>query len=249
MVGSGAVLVVVDAKEGGDEIVGIVGTAAMPAIPTMGSTPIVGTAAAELTPRLPISVEPRGIPGRATPPGVIGDVGDDDAATLPVPEPHIPDNPEVSGIPEVADISDVAAVSDDIDVAAVAGAAVPIVVPPPSKVAVDPNICDGEVPTVEHAVPLPDNGIVPVTPVGSGLSPGDASSVAPRGMPVGDTVESIPSPSGEVAPIVGVGAAIPPTCAIATLQMKSAGRTAAIDEIRIGIPRSKAASIAIKVGC
>jgi hypothetical protein len=150
-----------------------------------------------------------------------------------LPEPHIPDIPEVSGIPEAADISDD---MDVPDVAAVAGAMVPIVVPPPSKVAVDPNIPDGEVPTVEHVVPLPDTAVVPVTPVGSGLSPGDASSVAPRGMPVGDTVEPVPRPSGEVAPIVGVGAAIPPTCAMATLQTKSAGRTTAIDEIRIGIP-------------
>ena len=163
-----------------------------------------------------------------------------------LPEPHIPDIPEVSGIPKAADISDVTAVPADMDVpdvAAVAGAMVPIVVPPPSKVAVDPNIPDGEVPVVEHVVPLPGTAIVPVTPVGSGLSPGDASSVAPRGMPVGDTVEPVPRPSGEVAPIVGVGAAIPPTCAMATLQTKSAGRTTAIDEIRIGIPRSKAASM------
>jgi hypothetical protein len=163
-----------------------------------------------------------------------------------LPEPHIPDIPEVSGIPEVADISDVAAVPDDIkvpDVAPVAGAMVPIVVPPPSKVAVDPNIPDGEVPTVEHVIPLPGTAIVPVTPVGSGLSPGEASSVAPRGMPVGDTVEPVPRPSGEVAPIMGVGAAIPPTCATATLQTKSAGRTMVSDEIRIGIPRSKAASM------
>jgi hypothetical protein len=74
LVGSRAVPVVVDETEGGDETVGIAGTAAVPAIPAMGSTPMVGTAAAVLTPRLPISVEPRGIPGRETPPGVIGDV-------------------------------------------------------------------------------------------------------------------------------------------------------------------------------
>jgi hypothetical protein len=73
LVGSRAVPVA-DEREGGDETVGIAGTAAALAIPAIGSTPIVGTAAAELTPRLPISVEPRGIPGRETPPGVIGDV-------------------------------------------------------------------------------------------------------------------------------------------------------------------------------
>ena len=51
---------------------GIVGTG--PTLPNVGNTLIVGTAAAELTPRLPISVEPRGIPGRETLPGVMGDV-------------------------------------------------------------------------------------------------------------------------------------------------------------------------------
>jgi len=101
-------------------MVGIVGVS--PTVPTVGDTGI-GTAAAELTPRLPISVDPNGIPVRATPPGAVGDVdvGVDDAAMLPEPEPHIPDNPEVSSIPDVVDSP-----------AAVAGAPVPIVIPPPS---------------------------------------------------------------------------------------------------------------------
>jgi hypothetical protein len=75
--------------------------------------------------------------------------------------------------------------------------------------------------------------IVPVTLVGAGLIPGDAISVEPRGTPVGETVESVPMPSGEVAPMVGVGLAIPLTCAIATLKMRSAGRTVAINETLI----------------
>jgi hypothetical protein len=120
----------------------------------MGNTPVVGTAGAELTPRLLISIEPNGIPVRATPPGVVGDVdvdvdvavGADDEAMLLEPEPHIPDVPEVSSIPEDIDTPDVADVPDDIDidgpnvpdvavlpvVAAVAGAALPDAVPPPS---------------------------------------------------------------------------------------------------------------------
>jgi hypothetical protein len=40
-------------------------------------------------------------------------------------------------------------------------------------------------------------------------------------------------PSGEVAPMLGVGVAIPATCAVATLQTKSIGRTAEINEIRM----------------
>jgi hypothetical protein len=71
--------------------------------------------------------------------------------------------------------------------------------------------------------------------VGIGLIPGDASSVEPIWIPVGDTDEPDVMPSGEVAPIVGVGAAIELTCAIATLLTKSAGRTAAINESLIGV--------------
>src|SRR5438445_5870517 len=128
----------------GDETVGIVGANALgPTVPTMGNTPIVGTAGAELTPRLLISIEPNGIPVRATPPGVVGDVdvGVDDEAMLLEPEPHIPDNPDVSSIPEVVDVPDVADITDDVDTpdeldipdgAAVAGAAAPAALPPPS---------------------------------------------------------------------------------------------------------------------
>src|SRR5713101_5556550 len=135
------VLVVGDETVSGDVTVGIVGTNG--AVPTVGNTPIVGTAAAELTPRLPISVDPIGIPVRAPPPGTVDDVGVDDEVTLLEPEPHIPDDPDVSSIPEVVDTPDVADIPeevDDPDVAAVAGAAVPTPIPPPSKLAVDPNI-------------------------------------------------------------------------------------------------------------
>lgn len=197
--------------------------------PTVGDTLSVGTAAAELTPRLPTSTDPNGIPVRALPPGVVGDVdvGVEEEATLLEPEPHIPD------IPEVVDIPDVAEIPDDVDipdVAAVVGAAVPMDIPPPSKLAVDPNIPDGEVPMVEHVAPLPGIAIVPVASAGAGLTPGDAISVEPSGIPAGETVEPVPKPSGEVAPRLGVGLAIPLTCAIAPLQTISAGRTAAIND-------------------
>jgi hypothetical protein len=72
---------------------------------------------------------------------------------------------------------------------------------------------------------------VPVTPAGAGLTPGDAISVAPRGIPVWGTAEPIPKPSGEVAAIVGVGLTMPLICAMAAaLQTTSAGRTAAIND-------------------
>ena len=239
------VLVVGDETVSGDATVGIVGTNG--AIPTVGNTLIVGTAAAELTPRLPISKDPNGIPVRAPPPGVVGDVevGVDDEAILLEPEPHIPDNPVVSNIPEVVDIPDDIDVPDIAvppDVAAVAGVAAPTAVPPPSKLAADPNIPDGEVPKVEHVVLLPGIAVVLIEPVGIGLTPGDAISVAPIGIPVGETVEPVAMPSGEVAPIVGVGEAIPLTCAMATLLTKSAGSTAAINEYLMGALRLRTAS-------
>jgi hypothetical protein len=138
--------------------VGVVGTNELgPTVPTMGKTPVVGTAGAELTPRLLISMEPSGIPVRAKPPGVVGnvdaDVGIDDEAMLLEPEPHIPDIPDVLSIPDDVDIPVGTVISDDVDVpgvavgsvvaavgsaamlpdvAAVAGAAVPGAVPPPS---------------------------------------------------------------------------------------------------------------------
>jgi hypothetical protein len=125
----GTLLVVVEA-------VGIVGA---------GDTLVVGTAAAELTPRLPISVESSGIPARVL---VVADdveVGLDDEVTVLEPEPHIPDNPAVVAIPELIDNPEVAeipavipdaAMVPDVAVAAVdtvAGGIAPLsVTPPPS---------------------------------------------------------------------------------------------------------------------
>jgi len=233
------------------ESVGIVGASGVgPTGLTVGNTLGSGTGGVEPTPRLAISNDPNGIPVRAAPPGVVGevDVGADDAARLLEPEPHIPDIPDVSivpGDPEVTGISDVNDVADVVDVGcvavvpeftAVAGAAVPIPMPPPSKLALEPNISEGEVATVGHAVLVVVVGIVivPVTPVGSGLTPGEVISTAPSGIPVGEPAEPVATPSGEVAPTMGVGVTVPsncpPTCAMATLQTKSAGRTAAIHE-------------------
>ena len=211
MVGHGIAFAVADEPASAGAMAGIVGTG--PTLPNVGNTLIVGTAAAELTPRLPISKEPSGIPVRATPPDTVGAVvvGVDDEATLLEPEPHIPDIPAVSSVPEVVDTPDVPrrlAELDIPDIAAlllvVALAGAPLPIPPPSKLAVDPNIDDGEVPTVEHAVPLAVLGteIVPVTPLGAGLSPAEVISVEPSGMPAGST--DMVDPRGEVAPRVGV---------------------------------------------
>jgi hypothetical protein len=226
------------------ESVGIVGTTGDgPAVLTEGNTLGTGTAGVELTPRLLISNDPNGIPVRAPPPGTIGEVvvvGVVDAATLPEPEPHIPDVPDVSSVPEDPELIGISDVADDADIvvvpefAAVAGDAVPIPIPPPSKLALEPNISVGEVATVVHCVLLMVVGveIVPVVPVGTGLTPGDVISVAPSGMPVGEFAPPVVTPRGEVAPTVGVGVAVPSngpsTCAMAKLQTRTAGRITAI---------------------
>jgi hypothetical protein len=227
------------------ETVGIVGITE-PKVPTVGNTPGTGTAGVELTPRLLISKDPNGIPVRAAPPGVVGDVavGLDDAAMLLEPEPHIPEVPDVSSIPEDVDIAgddDVPAfdgvgtpgIASVPESTAVAGVEAPAVVPPPSYIALDPNISAGEVAAVEHAVPLLVVGMemVPAKPVGAGLTPAEVISVEPNGIPVGELAEPIPMPSGEVAPIVGSGSTVSPTCAIAAaLQPTSAEKTAAIND-------------------
>jgi hypothetical protein len=230
--------------------VGTVGRAATgPTTPGRGDTPGVGTAAAELIPRLLISEESRGMPVRLTPPTVVGEVDDgvDDAVTLVEPDPHIPDIPDVSirpdavaipelsSVPDVPDTPDVAEIVGDMPgvaavlpaIPAVAGAVDPTAIPAPSKVAVDPNIWAGAAPTVEQTAPPFGMAIVPVAGPASGLSPKDESSVAPSGIPVGDTGEPIALPSGEVASSVGVGVAMAVTCATAAFAANNAGRRAA----------------------
>lgn len=145
------------------------------------------------------------------------DVGVDDAAMLLEPAPHIPDSPDVASIPEVMDIPDVAGIPDDVEipddvdvlpgVAALAGIVVAVVIPPPSYVVADPNVPNGEIPTVEHAAPLLVFGtvIVPVMTLGAALPAGAATS----GNPFGPIDSLGATPSEEVTPSEGVAVAIP----------------------------------------
>jgi len=55
-----------------------------------------GTTSNGLTPALPISTEPNGIPVRAAPPGKVGDVAADNEALLLELVPHVP---EVAALP------------------------------------------------------------------------------------------------------------------------------------------------------
>jgi hypothetical protein len=240
-----------EAIPAGDVTVGTVGMVGATML-GVAATPRVGTAAPELTPRLGSSVEPSGTPARAAPPVTVGEVGVDDATALFDPEPHIPDMPDVSitpeGVdrPELCNIPDVVgdipedmsgdkAVPPAID--AVAGIEDEADAPPPSKVLLDPNIWDDEVPRVEQPAPLPGIAMVPVASDGSGLVPPEVISVAPSGMPVGDTDDDEPDtlPSGEVAPIAGVGVTMALTCAAAGLHASITGRAAAINENLTGI--------------
>lgn len=186
----------------GSVIAGSSGTVGA-AVLTVGATATVGTAAAELTPRLAISVEPIGMPVRIAPPGATGAVGVDEAAGLPEPAPHMLDIPDVSIRPDVGEMpdGDIGAPAIGIVDIVLSGVTVPTATPPPSKVVADPNIVDGAVPIVEHGV-VPN---VPVATVGVGLTPADAISVAPSGMPVPPTGALGTMPSGVVAASDGVG--------------------------------------------
>jgi len=170
----------------------------------------VGTTSNGLTPALPISMEPNGIPVRAAPPGDADDVAADNEA---LPLELVPQAPDIAALP-----------GNDVPA--------PVPVPPPSKVVLEPDIPNDGLPITKHVVPFP---VIPIAPVGAGLSPGDASSVAPMGIPAGATGEPGAMPSGEVAPIPGVGLPIPPTCANAGEQPKNAACIAAINARRIMI--------------
>jgi hypothetical protein len=153
------------------------GGGAIAGVPTVGNTPSVGIAGAELTPRLAISQDPIGIPVLGLPPIVVGvvDVGVEGVEAIPLePAPHIPDTPTLPvarfvDIPEIGSNPGSAVVADDVDipvvppdVGVVPDAADPIANPPPSYVSTDPINPDGEVTRVEHVVPLPGKATVPV---------------------------------------------------------------------------------------
>jgi hypothetical protein len=153
-----------------------------------------GTPTIGLTPALLISVEPRGIvpPLRVDPalaPGV--DSGD----AVPV-DKIAPDDVE-------------AHVLDGVAVAEVDAVGPNPVDPPPSNVELIPVVPDP--PTPDAAIPGKDEPVpmqfepLAVDPIGAGLRPPGSSSVAPRGIPVGEPEEVEPStPRGDVAPIAGM---------------------------------------------
>jgi hypothetical protein len=151
--------------------------------------------------------------------------GVEDAVILLEPDPHIPDIPDVSNtpedvvipelcsMPELVDIPDVADASSHMlgkaavppAAALVAGIALPGSIPPPSKLADEPNMPADGVPSVVQDIPPLAIATVPVGLVGAGLTPVDVISVAPNGIPVLPTELPLVTSSGVVAPTDGVG--------------------------------------------
>lgn len=89
-------------------------------------------------------------------------------------------------------------------------------------------------------MPLLGIAIVPVGLSGAGLTPAELISVEPRGIPVPPTVVPLVMSSGEVMPIEGVGATIPPICATAALQARSAGMITANNDSLTALLHSEA---------
>jgi hypothetical protein len=199
VVGHGAVLCGVESSADGLEGVG-------KGVSVIAGADAFGLKATDggLRPPPPSSVEPSGIPTMPTDdPGPIDEASGGDAVT---------------------------------DAAQAPGA--PAVIPPPSKSAV-PNVPGTETPTPADApvTGLPMAADVPVreppmaaggganetsphvapsmgdAPDVVGLTPGVASSVAPRGIPVRPTGEFGPRPSGDVMPSAGRGEVLVRACA------------------------------------
>jgi hypothetical protein len=88
-----------------------------------------------------------------------------------------------------------------------------------------------------HVAPTLVAGVMGDVADMNGLTPGDASSVAPMGILVGATGEAGPRPSGDVMPSGGPGEMlVPPICADAEPQSKrTADRTASAKRVIMGL--------------
>jgi hypothetical protein len=95
------------------------------------------------------------------------------------------------------------------------------------------DTCGSEPPIPEHCVTVP---IVDVPIIG--LTPGVLSSVEPSGMPVGATAEPGSMPRGDVGVRPGTGLAVPPICANAGLNAKSAANPAVMSVPRMTLTPS-----------
>jgi hypothetical protein len=184
------------------------------------------TSGGGLRPPTPSSVEPSGMPTRPT----------CDPNPIPVGDEADDDGPAVGLLAVVVQVPD----------------AFPVV-PPPSKIVVEPELpvadipefkevpgielampeaaCGIDPPILEQLVMLPGAGPNGDAPNVNGLTPGDESSVAPMGMPVRGTAGAGPMPRGDVIPNGDPrgDVPIPPTCAVAEPLAKTAAVSVAND--------------------
>jgi hypothetical protein len=175
----------------------VVGHGTLPPIGVTVLCPVLGNG---LRPPLPSSVDPKGTPTRPMPdreplPGDEADAAGLEDAVVPsahVPE-VVPDMPVLSNRAVGADVPPVAPLVPAIEVPGLEFPELGIV-----------GCADA--PTLEH-VPVVMEPRADV-PAAVGLTPGVASSVAPRGTPVAPTDAPGPIPSGEVKPS-GTGAPVP----------------------------------------
>jgi hypothetical protein len=181
----------------------------------------VRTSGGGLTPPTLSSVEPKGMPARPTDvdPIPVGDEADDAG---------VPDEP----LAVVAHVPD----------------AVPPR-PPPSKSVVEPDVPGFAMPVEPPSAPAPEHAVAPPiagtagdAPDVIGLTPGDASSVAPSGIPVGATGAAGPIPSGDVMPSGDGELASPPICAVAEPVPNNAEAIASINRrVMTGLSSSRLA--------
>jgi hypothetical protein len=163
-----------------------------------------------LRPPTPISVEPIGIPTLPT----------DDTAPIPVGNEADAPGPAKEPLPIAAQAPDALPAIPPPSKSAVAVLDVPVIEPPmpedaPADEAPTPkDACGSEPPMPPHVERRLVEGTMGDVPDIIGLTPGDASSVAPMGILAGATGEPRPTPSGDIMPSEGPGEIlIPPTCA------------------------------------
>jgi hypothetical protein len=163
-----------------------------------------------LRPPTPSSVEPIGIPTLPT----------DDTEPIPVGDEAIAAGPAKEPLALAAQAPDALPAIPPPSKSAVAVPDPPVVeLPMPEDAPADEaptpkDACGSEPPMPPHVVPLLVEGAMGEVPDIIGLTPGDASSVAPMGILAGATGEPGPTPSGDVMPSEGPGEMlIPPTCA------------------------------------
>jgi hypothetical protein len=198
-----------------------------------------------LSPPAPSSLEPSGIPTRATDDPVPMPLGEEadpagPAKEPPAATPHVPEAvpvmPPPSNTGALADTPVLDTILPDEPLIELSIPEEVIVPEIPEEVvvaetAVPKDACGSEPPMPAHVVVV--IGAIGDVPDVIGLKPGDAISVAPSGKPVGGTGALAPKPSGVVKPSGdGVG-----TCARAEVQPKRAAAATAMMARVIGHTR------------